>query len=339
MGFLSYCQDYYRTELQKLESAPPTCGSLYHARQLLQMLDDLADEGYTELNETLEAMSCGIARLRAYLRNNGSMPFPLPQKNLVAGNLSYSPEDMELTAAIASAMQAAAAVSPTVPVPFTGRLRHFCSWLGYEAQTAYIFLLRDTLLPYAFYSAQGRERIYPWLLSRSSFAALTGRQNADDEIRASVYRALEAGCRDYPSFLRYALPDIRRTMERYPQVSAVLRSMLGDIAAERILVVESGCAGTFPLLLMSLDDRVEPRMYTTYPYLTDIYQSRIFTSRYEENRTFETLASQALFYRFSRLENGRFYVQRCTNAEIKRQSLEEIQHMLSTMEEPNHVEN
>ncbi len=93
------------------------------------------------------------------------------------------------------------------------------------------------------------------------------------------------------------------------------------------MVIESGCAGTFPLLLMSLDGRVDMRMYTTYPYLAGIFGARIFTSQYEENRMFETMASQELYFRFSGIRDGCFYVRKCTEAKIEWQSLQEIKMM------------
>lgn len=103
--------------------------------------------------------------------------------------------------------------------------------------------------------------------------------------------------------------------------------MLEGVDAERILVVESGCTGTFPLLLMSLDDRVDMRMYTTYPYLTNIFAERIFTSGYEENRLFETMASQELYFRFSGVRNGKFFVRKCTDAAVEARALAEIRMM------------
>ena len=54
MGFISFSLDYYAKELQKLESSVATEETVYHAMQLLKMLDDLLDEGYTELNKKME---------------------------------------------------------------------------------------------------------------------------------------------------------------------------------------------------------------------------------------------------------------------------------------------
>ena len=44
MSFLFYHLSFYRRELQALEDTPPTAAHIYRARQLLKMLDDLADE-------------------------------------------------------------------------------------------------------------------------------------------------------------------------------------------------------------------------------------------------------------------------------------------------------
>lgn len=53
MGFISFSLKYYEKELKQLETTPVTAET-YKAKQLLKMLDDLVDEGYTELNERLE---------------------------------------------------------------------------------------------------------------------------------------------------------------------------------------------------------------------------------------------------------------------------------------------
>lgn len=208
MGFLSYSLGFYRDELQRFENTTVTSAGLYRARRLLRMLDDLADEGYTELNEELEGAFSGVSRLREYLKRNNTEPFPPPPKWADAGEISYSEQDMELRCAISQTMRDASAMPLAEPLPFADKLRRFCEWVGYDGKTAYVFLLRDTLLPFVRYSAQGRGCVYPWLLSRSSFAALTGRENADDEIRAPIYRALEAGCTEWRSFLRFVMPDI-----------------------------------------------------------------------------------------------------------------------------------
>ena len=275
-GFLSYNLRFYRDALRELENTPATREHIYDARRLLRMLDDLTDEGYTELSGAFERAFGGVSRLRAYLHRNHAEPFAAPD-GCPDGGLSYAAQDTELRCAIARAVRAAAGTEAAC-VPLAERLRRFCEWVGYDDGTAYIFLLRDTLLPFVYHSARRGERACPWLLSRSALAALTSAQNADDTLRAAVYRALEAGCTDFTAFRRAVLPEMRRAVESCPAAAETLRAMLAQIDAERILVVESGCAGTFPLLLMSLDSRTDLRMYTTYPYLTGIYAGRVYTA-------------------------------------------------------------
>ena len=55
------------------------------------MLDDLADEGYTTMNEQLESGGNGAAWLRDYLRKNHAEPFPRMQSFLPGCNIAYGP--------------------------------------------------------------------------------------------------------------------------------------------------------------------------------------------------------------------------------------------------------
>ena len=332
MGFLTYSMDFYRRECRRLQNEAPTADTLCRARRLLKLLDDLLDEGYAELAERLEAEQMGPSFLRGYLREHHAAPFPMPTKEFDARKLSYGTEEIELCQAVDRALSAAKRTEEAETPAFLRRLRDFCRWIGYDRETAYLFLLRDTLLPYAYFLNRGREKIFPWLLNRKSFGELTGQDDADDAIRGAVYRALEAGCNDFGEFSRRVLPEIRETMGQYPRAEALLREMLKGIDAESICVIESGCCGTFPLLLMSLDARVDLRMYTTYPYLTEVFAGRIFTEAYEENRLFETMLSQEAYFRYSSLRDGRFYVRKCADAAVEERALGEIRGMLTETE-------
>lgn len=330
MGFISFSLGYYEKELRQLEQEIVTAETIYKAKQLLKMLDDLLDEGYTELNETLEETYQGVSRLKKYLQKNGAEPFGIGKKKVAEEQLQYSEETLELVQALDTVMAQANRVTADSKEPFLQELIRFCEWIGYEEDTAYVFLLRDTLLTYVYYRAKGRTAVYPWLLGRKTLKHLTGKAYVDDEIRASVIKALEEEkCSDFEDFCEAVLPDIRNTLKNYPEVEQCLKSMLGEITEQKIIVVESGCSGTFPMLLKSLDERVDVRMYTTYPYLFEAYGSRIFTEKYEENRLFETFASQDLYFQFSGMQNGQFFVKRCENAQVEEKSLEEIKVMMN----------
>lgn len=330
MGFISYCLNFYKNELNKLETATASEETVYRAKQLLKMLDDLLDEGYTELNKALEETYSGVSILRAYLKVHNAEPFPIYHATFSENDIEYGQRPYELTEAIKGLIENAEKSTDKSDNAFLSELIRFCEWIGYEKDTAYIFLLRDTLVPYIYYQSKNRNRIYPWLLGRRTLSVLTGKDNIDDEIRSSVIKALEFGnCRNYEDFCSMVLPDIRATLKQYPEAESRLTDLLNGIAGKRIIVVESGCSGTFPMLLKSLDDRIDVRMYTTYPYLSDLYGDRIYTPKYEEIRLFETLYSQDLYFRFFDLTDGRFFVKKCKNKEIEKIAVAEIKTVLN----------
>lgn len=187
MGFISFSMDFYSREIARLGAQPPSDAAVYRARTLLKMLDDLANEGYTALNDQLEAAGCGAAWLRGYLQLKHAEPFPRVPP-LAEGDVAYASQEIPLETAIRQAVAEARMLPEPQGIPGLEALRRFCRWIGYEPDTAYIFLLRDTLLPFVYYQSRGCENIHPWLLSRRSLARLTGSANADDEIRAVSFR-------------------------------------------------------------------------------------------------------------------------------------------------------
>lgn len=100
MGFISFNLSYYRNELQRLESDIVSPEAIYRAQQLLKILDDLLDEGYTELNETLEKSCYGVSRLRSYLTANDVEPFPIYHREPAEADVTYEQNEIELTRAI-----------------------------------------------------------------------------------------------------------------------------------------------------------------------------------------------------------------------------------------------
>ncbi len=333
MDFISFNLKFYKNELQKLQTSTVSEKTIYRSKQLLKMLDDLLDEGYTELNNKLEEAYSGVSRLRAYLKDNNAESFPIYRKPFSETDIAYERQSYELTAAIKELVENAEKSADVADDAFLSELIDFCKWIGYEKDTAYIFLLRDTLVPYVYYQSKNRKNIYPWLLGRKTLAKLSGIDDADDDIRVSIFKALNLEkCNNFKEFCDAVLPDIRATLKRYPEVEKCLITLLGGIKEKHIVVVEAGCSGTFPMLLMSLDDRVDLRMFTTYPYLLNIYGNKIYSSKYENNRLFETLYSQDLYFRFSDLRDDKFFVEKCNNKEVLKYAIAEIKTILKLSE-------
>ena len=53
MGFISFNENYYRNKLEEYECNDLLSADIYEAKQLLKVLDDLTDEGYTNLNDRM----------------------------------------------------------------------------------------------------------------------------------------------------------------------------------------------------------------------------------------------------------------------------------------------
>ena len=329
MGFISFSLTYYQDHLKDFESNPVTEERLYKAKQLLKMLDDLKDEGYFYLCEQLEEQFSGITRLRQYLADNHVTPFEISPRIMDANQLLYSDSRVDLETLLKKIIEEIQPQLVRHPHPFIEELISFCKWVGYEENTAYVFLLRDTLLPYLYFSAKGRNRIFPWLMGRKMLEKLTGEEDVDEEIRDPLLEALEEeNIKTYRELCDFSFPRIRKNLEKFPVVAEAVMDLLAEIREKRIIVVESGCYGTFPMLLACFDQRVEVRMFTAVPYLAEIYSDRLFTKAYEKVRLFETLYSQDMYFRYADFKDNRFFVEKCSDESIEQKALEEIRQML-----------
>ncbi len=305
MGFLSFNEKYYSGALKRLEGRVLEESELYEVKQLLKLLDDLLDEGYTELDRALEEKYRAVSRLRGILTAHDEEPFPVQHRSL--SGIEYGDMETEAETVCQSLMDRVdRGVSPSGD-PFLADLRSYCDWIGWRPDTAYVFLLRDAFLPYLYYKSSGRDGLYPWVINRD-FLRQTAGKGADDILRQPVYEALENGVSGYGDFSAFCKTRIRGALKGYPVLEKALRELLGGVREEKILVIESGYCGTIPLTLSALDERVDLRLYTTAPYLYETYRDKIFCRRYEQVRSFETLYSQDILMKYSSFRKGRFYL-------------------------------
>lgn len=305
MGFLSFNEKYYTEALERLEGGTLGKSELYEVRQLLKLLDDLLDEGYTLLNRTLEEKYRAVSRLRAILEAHNEAPFPI-QKG-IPSSVEYGDEEMEVEAVCGRLSERMQNGVDAADSPFLADLRNYCEWIPQQPDTAYIFLLRDAFLPYLYFKRGGKGGLYPWVINRD-FLSQTAGKGIDDRLRLPVYEALESGASEYQDFSAFCRPRIRKVLGENPLLERTLRELLCGIRERKILVIESGYCGTVPLTLAALDDRVDFRLYTTAPFLYETYREKIFCRRYEQIRSFETLYAQDALMKFSSFRDGRFYV-------------------------------
>ena len=322
MGFISFNEKYYKQRLEAFEHKAMTSSDIYEAQQLLKVLDDLTDEGYTNLNDRMESDFSCLTRLRTVLKNNGATPFLIDHERLPG--TSYNNEEHELEKLLGELIVESNDYSATFINPFLEEIRKYSDWIGYEEDTTYVFLLRDTLLPYVYYRNRDRKNIYPWLISRRFMEGITEIEYVDDDIRLPLYEALESGHIQFDDFSAYCKEKISLVLEDHPELKLILLELLSSIKTSKIMVVESGYMGTIPMLLKALDDRVDFRLFTTAPFLYEIYKDRIFCRRYEDIRKFETVYSQDLLLSYSSYQKGRFYVKMAREEVIISRSLAEM---------------
>lgn len=326
MGFLSFHEKYYIGALKRLEGRTLDERELYEVKQLLKLLDDLLDEGYTELDRALEEKYGAVSRLRGILAAHHEQPFPVRPRPL--SGTAYGKTEMEIeTLCQKLTARVDRGVSPSND-PFLADLRRYCDQIGRQPGTAYVFLLRDAFLPYLYYRNSGRDGLYPWVINRDLLGQLAG-EGADDVLRLPVYEALENGITGFGDFSAYCKTRIRGALRGRPLLEKTLRALLDGVREEKILVIESGYCGTIPLTLSALDERVDFRLYTTAPYLYETYRDKIHCRRYELLRSFETLYSQDYLMKFSSFHEGRFYVRAAAEDAIWEKAAQEAARFLA----------
>lgn len=190
MGFISFNENYYRRKLEEYENMILSYTDIYEAKQLLKVLDDLNDEGYTNLNDTMEADFSCLSRLRAVLYRSEEVPFSIDHERL--SDTDYGKNEYELEALLGNLIEDAWNHSDVSANPFLEEIYRYCEWIGYEEDTAYVFLMRDALLPYVFFHSRRRDKIHPWLISRRFLEDITKTECVDDNIRLPLYEALES---------------------------------------------------------------------------------------------------------------------------------------------------
>lgn len=325
MGFISFHEKYYMKAMQRLENEPLSSAEVYEAKQLLKMLDDLMDEGYTELNDYLESKYSCLSRLRRAIKNAGDEPFKINRGRLPE-TTAYSGTECELISVMEKVRKEAALYDIYSENSFLADIRDYCGWIGYEEETAYIFLFRDALLPYLYYRSRDRKHLYAWIISRGFLWDISGVKDVDDAFRLSIYEALEYGHIFFDDYRAYCKEQMLTVLERHGKLKDLLSRLLSSVKEKKIVVVESGYCGTMPMMLSALDDRVTFKLYTTAPYLYETYKNHVYCKRYEDIRKFETLYSQNLLLRYSSFRENQFYVTTAESQAVWKQALMEMKY-------------
>ena len=309
---------------------------VHEAKVLLKMLEDIRDEGYTYAYNSFSAEFDCINRLRAFIVRNHDAPFAL-----INYSLDQKPHYVESLLDLAeyldtleSRMDGSGPVLPEVPALFADICKYTNSiFQEADSDTAFVFLLRDTLLPYlAFrkWDAGNQLALFPFLIGRRYLSLLHGQKDAGGEseplydvLHEAIFSALLKEPRDFSELRLYARELLQKGLKPFPEVSSAVSSLLSRIKQKKIIVVESGYIGSMPMLLSCFDDRVDFRLFTTIPCLYQAYKGKYYTNAFEKIRCFETIQCQDALFQLSSIVGDKFMISETDNLQIqKRASME-----------------
>ena len=140
----------------------------------------------------------------------------------------------------------------------------------------------------------------------------------------SLFSALEEENKNFNKYSERVRFYVDEQISEFESMKKNLVELLNNVKTKKIMVVESGRFASIPLLLKSLDNRVDFRLFTTTPQFYGVYKNKYFTDAYDKNRLFETLVSQNDLFQFSDFKNGEFYIVETSDKEIKEKAIKEL---------------
>ncbi len=90
------------------------------------------------------------------------------------------------------------------------------------------------------------------------------------------------------------------------------------------MIIESGCIGTIPVLLSSIDNRIDFKLFSTIPYFYDVYNGKFFTDAFQKMRLFETIQCQDTLFKLSSIDGKNINVCETENDSIKKFAFSEL---------------
>lgn len=287
MGFISYSIRFLQERMDLYESkysqeAPESV--VHEAKVLLKFLEDIKDENYSKSYDFINEKTNAVNRLRFFILKNNNTPFSMG-KFAAKCVSSYKNEECNLHEYLnflKTQMNSNDCLLSDVPLVFYDILNYSQDiFKSADSDIAYCFLLRDALLPYFAFEKWNLDHnftSYPILISRKYLSFFNNKNNDFDvyrEIQNIIFGALDKGFKNLNDVKPYIKNEIKSKCE-FKKLISLLKNMLNNIKQENIMIIESGYIGTIPLLLSSLDDRVDFRLFTTIPYFYEIYKDNFF---------------------------------------------------------------
>ena len=233
MGYLKYITNYYNRKINEYENIQVDKDTIIEAKELVKLMEDLLDEGYHEAYNNIENNFNGITRLKKYIENNNEKCFPIDisadkSNNFING--SYEINEY------LNNLQLKNNLSTYKEHPLFMKLNEYCQWIK-EKECAYVFLLRDTLLPYLAFQKERINNIYPLYFSRESLDLMTNKANLHGLFSDIIFDALDKEPKDLNELKKLIKEPITNVLNEYPQVKKYLMKFLSEIKEKKINVI------------------------------------------------------------------------------------------------------
>ncbi|MCH4228640.1 MAG: hypothetical protein LKF75_02930 [Bacilli bacterium] len=299
MDYVTYNANYIKGQLSLLERKENlTSRDILSIKTLMEIIEENELDEFTALKEKVSLYD-GVKRLQALLDKAGEKPIKVA--SVPSSHHVYGGKKIKLDDYLDSLSSLEGKDSEKSNPLFTDLISFSTEVMNRSKEdTSVVFLLRDALLPYlAIRKWKGNEDVYPLPLGRK-LLRLYSKSDDDsvyDQLHNMIFDELVSHPSDSGAFYSSLLPKIKELLvAEVPGLYGYLSNYLGSIKTKKILVVESGYIGTMPLALKAIDGRVDFLLFTTVPYLYDVYQGKYFSEEFYKLREFETLhCTDALF--------------------------------------------
>jgi len=336
MDFITFNINWYKERINyyELMSSSGKCTQVCidEAKVLHKFLEDIYDEEYQSTYNLFQEKLNATKRLEKFIYSNGQNVFVKSDKGFKYRELAYAPNEILMTEYLNSEFIISPIIKDSCQITNDGfyEIFNFSKWIynSLDSDTAVIFLLRDTLLPYIAFKHWNHDttkEAIPLIIGRNYLSQFGNRDELYNCICDGVYTALYDSQKTPELFQGVAVECICKSIKKNDDLYKKTKQILSNISKPKICVVESGVHGTMPLFLKCCDERIDNiKMFTTLPWLYDSWGGCFYTKRYENLRFFESLACQDLLFELSSIKDCDFYIKEIANLRIKQKSLHEL---------------
>ena len=203
-----------------------------------------------------------------------------------------------------------------------------------------IFLLRDTLFLYFGYVWLFRNRLLseapqPLLLNRKFLRVIEGNEDFyETTLLDTLYQTLEEQPRDAADLSSRFSQNLKGKVLPL-SFQHQTRAYLERIAGSRpIFMIESGLQGSMPLWVLSqCENQGKFLLYTTSPWLQEVYHDNTFHHNYNYLRDIETSVAQNFLFQFGYIENKCIFVNKTNQPKVEKLALYELHYFRKLLEE------